>query len=83
MSLAVVIGFASLLPGGAGIRELVITTVLAVSLGPTHAILAAIAARLLFAAVEGLVAVFCWLWLRRLGEDSEEPTSQEIQCQGG
>ena len=83
MSLAVVIGFASLLPGGAGIRELVITTVLTVSLGPTHAILAAIAARLLFAAVEGLVAVFCWLWLRRLGEDSEEPTSQEIQCQGG
>ena len=64
MSLAVVIGFASLLPGGAGIRELVVTTVLAVSIGATHAILAAIAARLLFAAVEGVVALCCWLWLR-------------------
>ena len=64
MSLAVVIGFASLLPGGAGIRELVVTTVLAVSIGATHAILAAIAARLLFAAVEGFLALCCWLWLR-------------------
>ena len=64
MSLAVVIGFASLLPGGAGIRELVVTTVLAVSIGATHAILAAIAARLLFAAVEGVVALCSWLWLR-------------------
>lgn len=63
MSLAVVIGFASLLPGGAGIRELVVTTVLAVSVGATHAILAAIAARLLFAAVEGVVALCCWMWL--------------------
>lgn len=66
MSLAVVIGFASLLPGGAGIRELVVTTVLAVSIGATHAILAAIAARVLFAAVEGVVALACWLWLRAL-----------------
>lgn len=64
ISLAVVIGFASLLPGGAGIRELVVTTVLAVSIGTTHAILAAIAARLLFATVESLVASFCWLVLR-------------------
>ncbi len=64
MSLAVVIGFASLLPGGAGIRELVVTTVLAVSIGATHAILAAIAARLLFATVEGVVALGCWLGLR-------------------
>ena len=61
ISLAVVIGFASLLPGGAGIRELVVTTVLAVSLGATHAILAAIAARVIFAVVEGFVALICWL----------------------
>lgn len=64
MSLAVVIGFASLLPGGAGIRELVVTTVLTVSIGPTHAILAAIAARLVFATVEGVVALCCCLWLK-------------------
>lgn len=74
MSLAVVIGFASLLPGGAGIRELVVTTVLAVSIGATQAILAAIAARLLFATVEGLVAAFCWLWLRGVCVAAEEET---------
>ena len=70
ISLAVVIGFASLLPGGAGIRELVVTTVLAVSLGATHAILAAIAARVVFAVVEGFVAMCCWLWLRLSGGES-------------
>ena len=70
ISLAVVIGFASLLPGGAGIRELVVTTVLAVSLGATHAILAAIAARVVFAVVEGFVALCCWLWLRMAGGES-------------
>ena len=64
ISLAVVIGFASLLPGGAGIRELVVTTVLAVALGATHAILAAIAARILFVVVEGCVALSSFLWLK-------------------
>ena len=64
ISLAVVIGFASLLPGGAGIRELVVTTVLAVALGATHAILAAIAARILFVVVEGCVALSSSLWLK-------------------
>ena len=59
-----VIGFASLLPGGAGIRELVVTTVLAVALGATHAILAAIAARILFVVVEGCVALSSTLWLK-------------------
>ncbi len=70
ISLAVVIGFASLLPGGAGIRELVVTTVLAVSIGATHAILAAIAARILFAVVEGMVALCSWLWLRTSANQS-------------
>lgn len=63
ISLAVVIGFASLLPGGAGIRELVVTIVLGVALGPTHAILAAIAARILFVLVETVVASSSWIWL--------------------
>ena len=63
ISLAVVIGFASLLPGGAGIRELVVTIVLGVALGPTHAILAAIAARILFVVVEAVVALSSWIWL--------------------
>jgi uncharacterized membrane protein YbhN (UPF0104 family) len=64
ISLAVVIGFASLLPGGAGIRELVLTTILSVSLGPAHGLLAAIAARILYLALEAGLAAACWLWLR-------------------
>ena len=82
MSLAVVIGFASLLPGGAGIRELVVTTVLAVSIGATHAILAAIAARILFATVEGVVALCCWLWLRASSSSSSSSTSSSVSAVG-
>lgn len=64
ISLAMVIGFASLLPGGAGVRELVITTVLGVALGPIHGILSAIAARILFIVVESVLAGTAWIWLR-------------------
>ncbi len=74
ISLAVVIGFASLLPGGAGVRELVVTTVLSVVIGPSHAILAAIAARIMFAVCEAFVALCCWIWLRG---------SLRIKVQGG
>ena len=65
IGLAMVIGFASLLPGGAGIRELVLTTLLATSVGTAHAMLSAVSARLLFILVESLVASVAWLWLRR------------------
>lgn len=65
ISLAMVIGFASLLPGGAGVRELVLTTVLSVSLGAAHGLIAAIAARLLFIMVEAVMALAAWIWLRR------------------
>ena len=65
IALAMVIGFASLLPGGAGIRELVLTTVLATTIGPAQALLAAIAARLLFIVVEAACAFFAWLWLSK------------------
>lgn len=64
ISLAIVIGFASLLPGGAGIRELVMMTVLSVSLGPVHGLLSAIAARIMFILVEALLAGAAWTWLR-------------------
>ena len=64
IALAIVIGFASLLPGGIGVRELALTTVLATSVGPVHALLAAIAARLMFVAVETGCAGAAWLWLR-------------------
>ena len=65
ISLAVVVGFASLLPGGAGVRELVLITVLSVSIGSVHGLLAAIAARIMFIVVESVLAGAAWIWLRR------------------
>lgn len=65
ITLAMVAGFASLLPGGAGVRELVLATVLAPSIGIAHALLAAIAARLVFIVVESLLGLLAWTWLRR------------------
>lgn len=56
IALAMVVGFASLLPGGAGVRELTLAIVLAPVVGPSQALLAAILARLLFIVVE-LLAV--------------------------
>lgn len=67
ISLGMVAGFASLLPGGAGVRELVLTAVLAPSVGVAHGLLAAIAARLMFLAVEIVVAAGAWVWLSRHG----------------
>ena len=74
ISLAMVAGFVSLLPGGAGVRELVLAAVLAPSVGSAHALLAAIAARLLFILVEAILAAAAWLWLRGrgTGERTEE-----------
>ncbi len=63
-SLAMVVGFASLVPGGAGVRELVITTVLGASIGTAHGLFAAIAMRLLSIVVEAMLALGSWLWLR-------------------
>lgn len=65
IALAVVAGFASLLPGGVGARELVLTTILAPAVGTGHALFVAIAARLLFLIVEASCAAIAWLWLRR------------------
>jgi uncharacterized membrane protein YbhN (UPF0104 family) len=64
ISLAMVVGFASLLPGGAGVRELVLITVLGVSLGTAHGLLAAIAHRIMSIIVECVLACGSWLWLR-------------------
>lgn len=64
ISLAMVVGFASLLPGGAGVREWVLASVLGIAIGPVHALLAAITARILFMVVEALLAILCWIWLR-------------------
>lgn len=67
VSLAMVVGFASLIPGGAGVRELVLATVLGVSLGPAHGLLAAIAHRVLSIVVESIMAGGSWMWLRYAG----------------
>jgi len=56
VAIAMVAGFVSLIPGGAGVRELVLTAIVAPQFGPVHAILSAIAARLLFIVVEALLA---------------------------
>lgn len=65
ISLGMVLGFASLLPGGAGVREYVSLLVLSPAIGPTQALLAVIAARLLFVIVEALLAVAASCYLRR------------------
>lgn len=64
ISLAMVIGFASLIPGGAGVRELVLTTILGVSFDPAHGILAAIAARLVFVVTEMVLGGLSWAWIQ-------------------
>lgn len=64
IGLAMVTGFASLLPGGAGVRELVLATILGVVTDPAHALLAAIAARLVFLSVEIVLATLSWICLK-------------------
>jgi uncharacterized membrane protein YbhN (UPF0104 family) len=73
IALAMVVGFASLLPGGAGVRELVLTTILFPAVGTAHALLAAIAARLMFVAVESFLAGGAWLWLRTIAPPPAPP----------
>lgn len=64
ISLGMVIGFASLIPGGAGVRELVLTTILGVAFDPPHGILAAIAARLVFVLAEMILGGLSWAWIQ-------------------
>lgn len=63
ISLAIVAGFASLLPGGAGVRELVLASILGVLLSPSHGLIAAILARLVHLAVEVCFASLAWIWI--------------------
>ncbi len=66
ISLGIVLGFASLLPGGAGVREYVTLLVLTPLIGQTHALLAVIAARLMFIIVETILAGLSAAYLRHL-----------------
>ena len=65
ISLAVVVGFASLIPGGAGVRELVLAGILGIMITPTHGLLAAVLIRVIHIFTEALIAVGCWIWIRR------------------
>lgn len=56
VSLATVAGFVSLLPGGIGVRELVIIPLLSARFGPVTAIVAAIVIRLVWLAAELLTS---------------------------
>ena len=57
ISLAMVAGFISLLPGGAGVRELVLTTLLAPMIGVAPALAAAVLARIVFLVTEVVIGL--------------------------
>lgn len=63
--LAFVAGFASLLPGGAGVREMVLATLLAPVIGAGPSLLAAVVARMVQLAVESVIAGIVWLAMLR------------------
>ncbi len=64
IGLAFSIGFVSLLPGGAGVRELVLTSMLAPAIGTPRALVASIVLRLMFIAVESILAFAASWWLK-------------------
>jgi glycosyltransferase 2 family protein len=65
VSLSMVAGFISLLPGGAGVREMVISTLLAPLIGPVFAVISAISLRVVWllcevGAAAGFIAQNAW-----------------------
>ncbi len=66
IALAVVLGFASLIPGGFGVRELVVTSILAPlpSMGAARALGAAVLLRLVWLVAEVLVSIILYLSIR-------------------
>ncbi len=67
ISLAFVAGFLSFLPGGAGVREVVLTTMLASIVGPSGSLIAAIIMRVVHLAVEAILAAAAWKCLPQTG----------------
>jgi uncharacterized membrane protein YbhN (UPF0104 family) len=74
ISLSMVAGFLSLLPGGAGVRELVVSLILQPLVGPVAALLAALGIRLV-----SLLAELLWIGLFRLlpTQQPSQPTEPE------
>lgn len=79
ITLAMVAGFLSLIPGGAGVRELVITALLAPIAGTGPAVTAAIIARLIFLLVECIASGLSWLVLNRLPASHQPAPEQHPQ----
>ncbi len=71
VTLATTIGFLSFLPGGLGVRELVMIPLLGPAIGITSAIMASIALRLVWIATELLVGGIVWLQ-QYLGRDAKQ-----------
>lgn len=69
--LAFVVGFASLLPGGAAVREVVLATLLTPVITAGPALMAAIVARLVQLAVESVLATAIWIMLARAGRHGD------------
>ncbi len=84
MALAVVAGFVSLLPGGAGVREWILITIMEPHIGAVTALTAAILARLLFILAEALMFGVSKLVLHRVIKVAQEvaiqPDSMSDRC---
>ncbi len=65
VTLAFVAGFVTMLPGGAGVRELVLATLLEPLLGGPEALVLAILARITQVIVESMLATVSWVWIKR------------------
>ncbi len=66
-AMAVVLGFVSFLPGGAGVREVVLSTMLAPLVGPVAALAAAVWIRIVWLLTESVIALALWLGFRKTG----------------
>ena len=78
IGLAMVVGFASLLPGGAGVREFVLVAIMGLMINPTHSLLSAIATRFVFLGVELLVVSACWLGINGFSSNTGAEDAHEL-----
>jgi glycosyltransferase 2 family protein len=73
--LSIVIGFVSLVPGGAGVRELVLTMILSPIVGPTAALCCAIWLRITWLVTELIMASLSYV-VRWYVPSAEEPGTE-------
>lgn len=79
VSLSMVAGFLSLLPGGAGVREMVISTLLTPMIGPVFAVISAISLRVVWLLCElGAAAGFLLHYGKAKRSTHNEPTNSGV-----